>query len=213
MTAVGRPRSTAAGRVAESLRAPCCAGAGADRRSAAAPLLLDLRGRFPWTEPACISPPSPLRKLTNLLRRLPLVIRQLRVRQADRPPFRVEEERDLEDLVRSLLPLHFDNIRPEGRTPHYTTTTRTDFLLARGDAVTVKLSRSAAGLAWLVEQFEEDAACYRDLGSCDTLVGFVHDPEHLLHNPEALERACAGSKGWLWCAWSELCEAVSPVIV
>jgi len=147
---------------------------------------------FPWAEQFAPGLPAPLLHLTNLFRRLPLVIRQLWVRQTDRPPFRIEDERDLEDLVRALLPLHFDDIRPEGRTPHYTTTTRTDFLLApERIAVTVKLSRSVAGVSWLVEQFEEDAAYYRQQGRCDTLVGFVHDPERLLREPQALELACS----------------------
>ena len=52
------------------------------------------------SHPAC----GPLALLEELLRRLPRVIRQLRTRQGDRPPLRVEDERDLEDLLRALLP-------------------------------------------------------------------------------------------------------------
>lgn len=147
---------------------------------------------FPWTEPAPVHLPAPLAQVQNLLRRMPLVIRQLRVRQQDRPAFRVEDEHDLEDLVRALLPIHFDDVRPESRTPRYSERTRTDFLLApERIAVTVKLSRSTAGLSWLVEQFEEDAGYYRAQDRCDTLIGFVHDPERLLREPQALEAACA----------------------
>ena len=36
----------------------------------------------------------------------------------------------LDDLMRAVLPLHFDDVRPQGRTPHYAAGTRTDFLLA-----------------------------------------------------------------------------------
>lgn len=147
---------------------------------------------FPWTDPASTPLTPPLVQLQNLLHRLPLVIRQLRTRQQNRPAFRVEDELDLEDLVRSLLPLYFDDIRPETRTPKYSTRTRTDFLLApERIAVTVKLASSVAGLSWLVEQFEEDAAYYRTQGRCATVVGFVHDPQRLLREPQALETACA----------------------
>src|SRR5262249_17380791 len=59
---------------------------------------------FPWAKRAAPTTAlSPLAILETLLRRLPRVIRQLRVRQGDRPPFRVEDERDLEDLLRAVL--------------------------------------------------------------------------------------------------------------
>src|SRR5262249_46736961 len=52
---------------------------------------------LPWAERPSQGPaPDPLAVLENLLRRLPLTIRQLRNRHGDRPPFRVEDERDLE---------------------------------------------------------------------------------------------------------------------
>ncbi len=152
---------------------------------------------FPWAEQprnpgASATGSPPLAKLTNLLRRLPRVIREFRSRQQDRPAFRVQDERDLEDLVRALLPIHFDDIRPECRTPRYTTCTRTDFLLApERIAVTVKLARSAPGVSWLIEQFEEDAGSYRQQGRCDTLAGFIYDPEGLIREPQALETACS----------------------
>src|SRR5258708_1192437 len=54
---------------------------------------------FPWT-PRATGPvvhDAPVAVLERMLRRMPKVIRQLRVRQGDRPPFRVSDERDLED--------------------------------------------------------------------------------------------------------------------
>src|SRR5262245_20873415 len=75
---------------------------------------------FPWTKRSPLASPSlPLRQLESLLRRLPAVARQLRFRQDDKPPYRVESDHDLEDLVRSVLPLHFDDVRPLTRTPTY----------------------------------------------------------------------------------------------
>jgi hypothetical protein len=137
---------------------------------------------FPWTRQARPPKREALVILDHLLRRLPRVIRELRVRHADRPPFRVTDERDLEDLVRALLPLHFDDIRPESRTPSYAAVTRTDFLLAsEGIAVTVKFAPSS-----LVEQLREDVEYYQRQRRIRVLVVYVHDPETSLREPHLL---------------------------
>src|SRR5437763_1122691 len=66
---------------------------------------------FPWSaRPGRAWQPAPLAVLEGKLRRLPLVARQLRCRHGERPPFRVDDGYDLEDLVRALLPLHFDDV-------------------------------------------------------------------------------------------------------
>jgi len=151
---------------------------------------------FPWTDRPCPPAASALGQLETMLRRLPLVIRQLRERQGDRPPFRVTDERDLEDLLRSVLPLNFDDVRRQGRTPRYETRTRTDFLLHReGIAITAKYARNNVPLAQLVEQFQEDAAYYRDQVKCKTLVGFVYDPEGVLGDVRRVETACSSQDG------------------
>jgi hypothetical protein len=135
---------------------------------------------FPWTERVTPAGPGALAELESLLSRLPFVIRQLRVRHGERLPFRVEDKWDLEDLLRALLPLRFDDIRPHCRTPRYAAATRTDFLLAReGIAVLAKLGAEPR----LAEQLREDAAYYRAEGGCRTLVAYIHDPEGLLREP------------------------------
>jgi hypothetical protein len=153
----------------------------------------DCGAAFPWTQRSRTVTRQPLVWLETMLPRLPRMIRQLRERQDNRPPFRVVDEKDLEDLLRALLPLHFDDIRPECRTPWYATATRTDFLLApERIAVTAKLARSTTREPQLVEQLQEDAVYYRSQGSCRTLVAFLYDPEGLLRDPQVLA-ACTRS--------------------
>jgi hypothetical protein len=148
-------------------------------------------GAFPWAERPAV-PSAPLAWLEATLSRLPRAARQLRVRQGERPPFCVADERDLEDLLRALLPLHFDDVRPQSRTPRYALGTRTDFLLApERIAVTAKIARAGAREAQLAEQLQEDAAHYRAHEGCRTLVGYVHDPEGLLREPRLLTPSCA----------------------
>jgi hypothetical protein len=158
---------------------------------------------FPWTRrsPAPTTA-TPLGQLTELLRRLPHVARQLRNRQGDRPPFRIEENRDLEDLLRALLALHWDDVRVETRTPRYASRTQTDFLLSPGAlALTAKRATSTLLEAELRRQLEEDADYYRQRPDCRHLVVFVYDPEELLPQPRQLEQTCSSNRDELhvWC--------------
>ncbi len=132
--------------------------------------------------------------LDKLLRRLPRVARQLRVLQGDRPGFAIEHDRDLEDLVRALLPLHFDDIRLENRTPSYSLATRTDFLLGPSAGIALTCKRVAAALseAQLRDQVCEDAAYYEYRPECRTLTVYLYDPEGLLRETERLEGSLGG---------------------
>jgi hypothetical protein len=144
---------------------------------------------FPWA-PRPRPAADPLGTLEALLRRLPLVARQLRTRQGDRPPFRVEGTRDLEDLLRALLPVHFDDARPETRTPAYTPGRRTDFVLGGGAlALTAKLVLPGLGESRPAAELPEDIAYYQARPGCRALVCFVFDPEGRLPDPGRLEAA------------------------
>jgi len=121
-----------------------------------------------------------------MLRRLPLVIRQLRSRHGDRPPFRVEDEFDLEDLLRALAACRCTSTTyaPRAATPSYAAArTRTDFLVVSPDgeivtAVTVKRATPhSARERPLAEQLHEDTAYYERQPECRTLVAFMYDPE------------------------------------
>jgi hypothetical protein len=149
---------------------------------------------YPWTRPPRAAA-EPLALLERLLSRLPLVVRQLRWRQGDRPPFRVEDERDLEDLVRGLLPLQFDDVWPESRTPSYSMGTRTDFWLpAAGVALTAKFVRPSVSEEALVEQLREDAGHHRGRAGCRVVVAWLHDPEGVLVEPRRIEAAAEGGE-------------------
>jgi hypothetical protein len=144
---------------------------------------------FPWTQrPRPTATGTPVGTLESLLRRVPLVVRQLRSRTSDRPPFRIEDEHDLEDLLRALLPIHFDEVATESRTPPYDPGTRTDFLVHSGAvALTAKRVRPSTEERRLAAQLEEDAAYHARRPECRTLVCFLYDPEGLLTDPRRLE--------------------------
>jgi hypothetical protein len=143
---------------------------------------------FPWAADAESPGPEAWSVLENLLRRLPRVARQLRERHGDRPPFRITDERDLEDLVRALLPLHFDDVLPRRRTPAYAPGTVTDFLLQPENiVVTAKYLRSNFSERQLGEQLEVDIVHYAREQPGAMLACLVYEPELTLLEPRRLE--------------------------
>jgi hypothetical protein len=68
----------------------------------------------------------------------------------------------------------------------------TDFLLApQGLVITCKLARPDLREPQLAEQFREDTAYHREQRHGTSLIGFVLDPQGLLHEPAVLEGAWA----------------------
>jgi hypothetical protein len=155
---------------------------------------------YPWTRRLSTQTSQNLATLETLLRRVPRSVRQLRTRYGTRPPFRVEDERDLEDLLRALLPLAFDDVRPECRTPSYASCTRTDFLIlpeqaTRFLAVTVKRLGTGMGERLLETQWQEDVRHYEERYDCRALIACIYDPESLLRDAATLETAWSRPQG------------------
>jgi hypothetical protein len=78
--------------------------------------------KYPWTDKLNedeVVKLDPAISVERICSRVPLVVRQLRVRHDGRPVHDVEDEYDLQDLLHSLLHLFFDDVRPEEYTPSY----------------------------------------------------------------------------------------------
>jgi hypothetical protein len=144
---------------------------------------------FPWGRLARKVGSIPAAEtLETLLRRLPLIVRQLRQRFRTRAPFRIEDEHDLEDLLRSLLPAYFDDIRLRSRTPSYSRANRTDLLINPGRLIcTLKHTSLDVRQPQLEEQLREDAEFYRAAPECRSLWVYIHDPQGYLYEPQHLE--------------------------
>lgn len=93
-------------------------------------------------------------------------------------------------LLQSLLDVHFDDVRPEDSGPsHAGGNSRVDFILEEEKiAVEAKMTRAGLKDKDVGEQLVVDIARYSKHPSCKTLVCFVYDPDHLLKNPDGLER-------------------------
>jgi REase_DpnII-MboI/Uncharacterized protein conserved in bacteria (DUF2321) len=138
---------------------------------------------FPWARPEEPANNEPLARLEHLLRRLPRVARELGRRE--RAPLVVRDDRDLDDLVRAILPIEFDDVRPQARTPRYDRGNRMAFVLAaEGVVVIAHRVRSGIDETELAERLTDDV---KELRGRSSLVILIYDPERRFPNPERLE--------------------------
>jgi hypothetical protein len=132
--------------------------------------------------------------VVTLCRRFPLLVGELAHRHSGREPVTFTDEYDVQDVLRALLRVHFDDVRPEEWNPSYGGVASRSDLLIKSERVVVetKMTRKGLGQREVVEELTVDKAQYRTHPDCDTLVCFVYDPEKRLSNPSALEADLSG---------------------
>ena len=132
---------------------------------------------------------APLVLLDQICSKFHLAARQLRARHSGRPTLDVQDEYDVQDLVHSLLLLHFSDVRPEESTPSYAgKASRMDFLLKRESIVVeAKMTRTGLGAKEVSSQLIEDIERYKVHPDCKALVCFVYDPAGFIANPRGIE--------------------------
>jgi len=137
--------------------------------------------------------PLPEQQTLKLVRkiclRLHAVARQLRLRKDSRPTVEVEDDYDLQDLLRALLKMEFDEVGTDEWTPPYAgSITRTTLLLNREQiAIVAKKTRPGMTTKEIAEQVAADSAFYSARNKCTTLFCFVYDPEGRIGSPKRLE--------------------------
>lgn len=132
---------------------------------------------------------TPLHQIENICERFHLIARQMRSRHEDRETLDVQDEYDVQNLLHSLLLLHFNDIRPEEWTPSYAgKTSRMDFLL-KNEQIVIEVKKTRKGLKAkeLGSQLIEDIARYENHPNCDLLICFVYDPDGMISNPRGIE--------------------------
>lgn len=153
-----------------------------------------------WDEESPV--PTPLASLDviqNVCLRFHLVVRELWSRREGRPTLEVEDEYDVQDLLRAILSLQFDDIRPEEWTPSYAGgASRVDFLLkAEQIVVEVKKTRRGLDARRVGEELIIDIERYRVHPDCRTLMCFVYDPDGRISNPRGIENDLNGERDGL----------------
>lgn len=114
---------------------------------------------------------------------------RLRTRHANRTPFLISDEYDVQDVFAALLETRFEDIRREEWGPSYAGgVTRADFFLKNESVIfETKMMREGLNDRKLGEELIIDIAHYMERPGCKALVCFVYDPEHRLKNPRGLE--------------------------
>jgi REase_DpnII-MboI len=137
--------------------------------------------------------------IVSLCRRFPLLAAELGNRHGNRPAIRISDEYDVQDLLRGLLRLHFDDVQPEEWNPSYGGVQSRSDLLLKPERIVIetKMTRKNLGQRDLVHQLIVDKAQYQTHPDCGTLICYVYDPDHRLANPAAVEREVSGQDGSL----------------
>ena len=130
----------------------------------------------------------------GLCRRFPLLVAQLGNRHSNRPALCIADEYDVQDLMRSVLQLHFDDVRSEEWNPSYGGIQSRSDLLLKPERLVIetKMTRKSLGQRELVQELIVDKAQYQRHPDCCTLICFVYNPGCSLPNPTAIERDLSG---------------------
>lgn len=136
-----------------------------------------------------LSEQETLKLVRKVCLRLHAVARQLRLRKDSRPTVEIEDDYDLQDLLRALLKMEFDEVGTDEWTPPYAgSVPRTTLLLNREQiAIVAKKTRSGMTTKEIAEQVSADSAFYSAHNRCTTLFCFVYDPEGRIGSPKRLE--------------------------
>jgi hypothetical protein len=129
---------------------------------------------------------EPLYLIERILNRLANVERALQQRYASRQPFVVNDEYDLQDLLRSLLSLYFDDISAEDPGPKFAgSSTRVDLLLRKEKIVIeLKKTRNDTTEAALGRELKLDIVDYNQRPNCEALVILIDDIAARIKNPQ-----------------------------
>lgn len=148
---------------------------------------------FPWNiaekeQEIASKQNEPIVIIQKLLSRFHFVVRQIRRRYNNRATIDVSDEYDVQDLLRSLLTIFFDDVRVEEWTPSYAgKSARMDFLLNEENLVIeVKMTRNGLGDKEIGDQLLIDIERYKEHPKCKTLVCFIYDPDGRIVNAKGL---------------------------
>jgi hypothetical protein len=140
-------------------------------------------------------PPStaiekPSQLIESLFGRFQSVVVEIGRRHDNRESLEIHDEYDIQDLLRGLLRLYFDDVRDEEWTPSLAGASARMDLLLKNEQVVIeaKMVREGLGQKQIREQLIIDKAYYKGHKDCKKLYCLVYDPEARIENPRGFER-------------------------
>ena len=127
--------------------------------------------------------------IENIFTKFHSIVKEISERHQDRSTLEINDEFDVQDLLRGLLRLHFDDVRYEEYTPSYAGSSARMDLLLKNEKIVIetKMIRKNLGQKRVREELIIDKAYYKGLKDCRTLYCFVYDPEEKIRNPRGFE--------------------------
>jgi hypothetical protein len=133
---------------------------------------------------------EPSRVIENLLEKFHSVALEIKRRHDNRDSLAITDEYDVQDLLRGLLRLHFDDISDEEYTPSYAGFCARMDLLLREEQIVIetKMVRKSLTQKKIRDELIIDKAHYKVHPKCKKLYCLVYDPEEKTKNPRGFER-------------------------
>ncbi len=124
-------------------------------------------------------------QLMQILNNFPVIERGMSNRERGRPPFVVENEYDVQDLLYALIRAVFDDVKREEWTPKRAgSAKRIDMLIGSiGVAVETKYVRDKKHASKIADELMVDIECYHGRPECRHLIALVIDPARHIPDP------------------------------
>jgi hypothetical protein len=133
---------------------------------------------------------KPSQLIESIFGRFQSVVVEIGRRHDNRGSLEIHDEYDIQDLLRGLLRIFFDDVRDEEWTPSLAGASARMDLLLKNEQVVVeaKMVREGLGQKQIREQLIIDKAYYRGHKDCRKLYCLVYDAEAKIENPRGFER-------------------------
>ena len=128
--------------------------------------------------------------IERILDRFPDVANSINRRHAGRNGYDINDEYDVQDLLRSLCLAYFDDVRDEEAVPSFAGKNSRIDLYLKDEArfIEIKMTRDGLRDKKLGEELSIDIPQYKEHPGCEHLYCFVYDPGRLVRNPTGLKR-------------------------
>ena len=128
--------------------------------------------------------------IESILNRFPDVATSINLRHADRNGFAINDEYDVQDLLKFIFLVHFNDVRLEEVVPSFAgKSSRIDiFLKEEARFIEVKMTRDGLRDKKLGEELTIDIAQYKEHPGCERLFCFIYDKDRFIRNPTGLKR-------------------------